>query len=137
MDQEAKLWLDILSGGKVAITPEQTTAIVWLAIGNAALSLERAIRAAAPAPVAPAKSEKPAKPKKAKPTKRTGRPASSKSTASQALAAIKAGATTYAALKAALPKVATKLLYRAADQLVQRGAITRTRVEGEVRLAAR
>jgi hypothetical protein len=139
VDNETKLWLEILTSGKVVIEPDQARAILWLAIWNAAQALLGA-RSAAPvvAPVAAA-TPKPAKPglAKTKPAKPAGRPTSAKSVESQVLAAIKAGATSYEALRKSCPKVDPKRLYRACDQLVQRNQIARTRGPKGVTLAAR
>ena len=139
MNDEVKLWLEILTSGKIAVEADQARCILWLAIWHAAQALVDA-RAAAPvvAPVAAA-TPKLAKPglAKTKPAKPAGRPTSAKSVASHVLAAIKAGATSYEALRKSCPKVDPKRLYRACDQLVQRNQIARTRGPKGVSLAAR
>lgn len=131
MDDTVKTWLGVLTQSKVPVEPAQARAILWLAIGHAALELRAAIRADESAAPSIAK----ANPATAK--AKRGRKASPKSITGQVLAAIQAGARDYKALSAMLPKVPAKYCYRAADQLVKRGAITRERVEGEVRLAVR
>lgn len=132
MDDTVKTWLGVLTQSKVPVESAQARAILWLAIGHAALELRAAIRADESAAPSIAK----ANPATAK-AKTRGRKASPKSTTGQVLAAIQAGARDYKALSAMLPKVPAKYFYRAADQLVKRGAITRERVEGGVRLAVR
>jgi hypothetical protein len=132
MDSEVKLWLEVLTSGKVAIEADQARCILWLAIWHAAQALVDA-RAVAPvvAPVAAA-TPKPAKPGLAK-----TKPAKATAVVAQVLAAIKGGARSYEALRAACPKVDAKRLYRACDQLVQRNQIARTRGPKGVSLAAR
>jgi len=132
VDNETKLWLEILTSGKVVIEPDQARAILWLAIWNAAQALVGA-RSAAPvvAPVAAA-TPKPAKPGLAK-----TKPAKATAVVAQVLAAIEGGARSYEALRAACPKVDPKRLYRACDQLVGRNQIARTRTKTGVALAAR
>ena len=138
MNDEVKLWLEVLTSGKVAVEADQARCILWLAIWHAAQALVDA-RPAAPVVmpvVVPApKPAKPAKPglAKTKPAKAT------KPTAvvAQVLVAIKAGASTYEALRKACPKVDVKRLYRACDQLVQRNQIARSRGPKGVTLAAR
>lgn len=133
MDDTVKTWLDVLTQSKVPVESAQARAILWLAIGHAALELRAAIRADESAAPSIAK----ANPATAK-AKTRGRKASPKSIASQVLHIVKASPmTTYAQLRAALGGTPAAHIYRAADQLVKRGAITRERVEGEVRLAVR
>jgi len=135
MNDEVKLWLEILTSGKVAIEADQARCILWLSIWHAVQARvdERLAPVVVPAVVPVPKPAKPTRPglAKTKPAKAT------KPVVAQVLAAIKAGATSYEALRAACPKVDPKRIYRACDQLVQRNQIARTRTKTGVTLAAR
>ncbi len=131
MNDEVKLWLEVLTNGKVPVDDMQARAILWLAIGHAALVLQAAIRATATAPVAAVKpAPAPAPASKTKRQPKTSR-------FDTVYTTIQRGASTYAAIRAAMPTLDPKLAYRCVDYLVARGRVTRAREGKEVRLAAR
>ena len=127
MDQNARMWLEILTSGKVKIEADQARAILWLAIGNAVLELRKTIGA-----------EQAKKPGLVKTKAKPGRKMQAGSLTAQVLHVVKSSPrTSYPQLRAALGGTPSKKLYKCVDNLLRAGKIVRDTSGTEVTFASR